>query len=225
MNPVTLLRAEGGPSPTGTGSYSTFENFYIVVEKIAADKVVQILGRSIDGNTWNFYPGVYSGFAGVNNEIWTVHIGEPPVDQFVVQYQASGITYWDNNDGSNYLLDADAAQGTDGVGTALLTPAVLAVDTDVTDAGTMQVDLLVQNLAYAKTVGVRFTTDNWATHSEAFGTYQQTFAPVGAPHQVNAELWEVSASVGAGIRGEFAAFHSVNGVTYWDNNFSMNYSF
>jgi Carbohydrate/starch-binding module (family 21) len=225
VNAVTLLRAEGGSSPTGTGSYSTFENFFILVEKIAYDKVVQIYGRSTDANTWNFYPASYSAPAGVNEEIWTVHIGDTPVDQFVAQYQVLGITYWDNNYGSNYLLDATAARSTDGVGTALLTAPVLVVGWDLSAAGILQFDILLQDLAYNKTVGVRFTTNNWATYEDAFATYSQSFPPTGAPHQVNAQLWELSTSIGTGNHGQFAAFYTVNGVTYWDNNFGMNYSF
>jgi hypothetical protein len=42
---------------------------------------------------------------------------------------------------------------------------------------------------------------------------------------VDAELWEVNVPLGGGENGGFAAFYAVDGATYWDNNFALNYSF
>jgi hypothetical protein len=142
-----------------------------------------------------------------------------------VEYQVLGNVYWDNNSGYNYLLDTVAAEGTDGVGTVVLNPNVLAVEWQVDAGGNLKVDVLVKNIAYVKQVAIVYTTNNWATFQNAFGVFQTSFPPATSPHQVNAELWEIVAPVGIGKTGQFAVFYVVSGSTYWDNNFGLNYSF
>ena len=152
-------------------------------------------------------------------------MGDPPVDQFVVQYQVLGATYWDNNSGFNYTLDAVAAEDVDGIGSALLTANVQSVGFEVDAGGNLTIDVLVRNLAYVKQVAIVYTTDNWVTFHNMSGGWKQSYPPFGLAHQVNAELWTVSASVGAGKHGQFAVFYDVNGSRFWDNNFGRNYSF
>jgi len=76
-----------------------------------------------------------------------------------------------------------------------------------------------------KQVAMVYTTNNWAGSQNVFGAFQQSFPPLGLPHQVNAEMWEISSPVGAGNHGQFAVFYGVNNATFWDNNFGVNYSF
>jgi hypothetical protein len=222
--PVSLLRAEAGTSPSGTGSYSYFTNFYVLVENLAYVKIVQIWGHNVDSGTWNFYPCNYSSSVAGNGEIWTAHTGAR-IDQFVAQYQVLGNTWWDNNAGFNYLLSTTAAESTDGVGTAVLKPNVLAVEWGADGAGTLEIDVLVKNLGYSKQVGVIYTTNNWATSHTTLGGYQQGLQPSSTPQQISAELWEIMAPVGTGLHGQFAVFYNVNGGTLWDNNYGANYTF
>ncbi len=35
----------------------------------------------------------------------------------------------------------------------------------------------------------------------------------------------ILAPVGVGAAGQYAVFYNVEGTTYWDNNFGLNYSF
>jgi hypothetical protein len=225
VDAVALLRAEAGTSPSGTGSFSYFTNFSILVDNFAFAKQVQILGHDVNTGSWVFHPGSFGSSVPGNGEIWTVHVGGSPMDQFVVEYEVLGTTFWDNNSGFNYALDTRAAQGTDGVGSVVLNPNVLAVVQEVDAGGNLKVEVLVKNLAFAKQVGIVYTTDNWATFRNAFGVFQQSFPPFGSPQQVNAELWAISAFVGVGKNGQFAVFYGVNGSTSWDNNFGRNYSF
>jgi hypothetical protein len=135
------------------------------------------------------------------------------------------MTCWDNNSGSNYFIDVQAGGSTDGIGSAMIQPNVLAVEWGPDISGNLFLDVLVKNLAYAKQVGIVYTTDNWATFQNAFGAYQQSYPPASTPQQINAELWRVVAPTGAGNTGQFAVFYTVGGDTFWDNNFSQNYSF
>ena len=113
----------------------------------------------------------------------------------------------------------------DGIGSALLTANVQSVGFEVDAGGNLTIDVLVRNLAYVKQVAIVYTTDNWVTFHNVSGGWKQSYPPFGLAHQVNAELWTVSASVGAGKHGQFAVFYDVNGSRFWDNNFGRNYSF
>ena len=157
MNPVALLRAEAGSTPSGTGSYTYFSNFSVVVQNLAFAKLVGIWGHEVGTGAWSFHPCSYGRSLPANEERWEGSIGSP-IDQFVVEYAASGNVYWDNNGGYNYSLDAQAAEGTDGVATVVINPNVLASFGGV-DAGNLTVDVLVKNIAFTKQVAVVYTTD------------------------------------------------------------------
>jgi hypothetical protein len=159
-----------------------------------------------------------------NGEIWRAHIDSTEIDQFDVEYQVLGNIYWDNNGGFNYVLDTGAAH-TDGIGTAVVVPNVLAVASGIEPTGQLNVEVLVKNLAFAKQVAIVYTTDNWATFHNAFGSFQRNFPPPTMPHQIQSELWSVSAQLSPGASGQFAVFYIVLGTTYWDNNLGSNYPF
>jgi hypothetical protein len=224
MTAVALLNAEAGSTPSGTGSFSYFTNAHVVVENVAFDKVVGIWGHNPGSGSWQFFPCDFDHSVPNNLEIWTAHIGSTEIDQFDVEYLVSGNIYWDNNDGFNYLLDTGAAH-TDGIGTAVVGPNVHAVAWRIEAGGTLNVEVLVKNLAFTKQVAMVYTTDNWATFHNAFGGFRRTFPPPTMPHQIQSELWEISVSLTSGVSGQFAVFYIVGGVTFWDNNFGANYSF
>jgi hypothetical protein len=95
----------------------------------------------------------------------------------------------------------------------------------VDGSGRLSVDVLVKNVAFAKRVGIVFTTDAWATNHVATGFFREDFAPFDDPSQPNAELWNIAPVVGPGVHGNFAVFYDVNGTTFWDNNQNANYAF
>ena len=223
MDAVGLLHGEAGSTPSGTGSFSYFSNFTVLVQNLAFAKQVGIWGRDVASGTWSFHPCSYSRSVPGNGEIWTGSV-DSPMDQFDVEFEALGTVYWDNNDGFDYHLDTQAAQSTDGVGTAVIKPNVLAVSWGVTGAN-LTVEALVKNLDFVKQVAIVYSTNGWQTFQTAFGTFSRSFRPGSSPHQLNAEEWTISAPVGAGAAGEFAVFFNAAGTTYWDNNFGINYSF
>jgi hypothetical protein len=159
MTAVALLNAEAGSTPSGTGSFSYFTNAHVVVENVAFDKVVGIWGHNPGSGSWQFFPCDFDHSVPNNLEIWTAHIGSTEIDQFDVEYLVSGNIYWDNNDGFNYLLDTGAAH-TDGIGTAVVGPNVHAVAWRIEAGGTLNVEVLVKNLAFTKQVAMVYTTDS-----------------------------------------------------------------
>ena len=224
MAVVELLNAEAGSTPSGTGSFTYFTNFRVVVDNIAFEKVVGIWSHSSASGNWTFFPCIFGHPVGENKEVWQAHITNTEIDQFDIRYTVLRHTYWDNNSGFNYVLDTGAAH-TDGIGTATLAPNVVAVASGLDPGGTLAVDILVKNLAFAKQVAIVYTTNGWATFQNALGIFQKRFPPPSTPHQVQSELWHVSVSLSPGASGQFAVFYTVGGNTYWDNNFGANYSF
>ena len=118
------------------------------------------------------------------------------------------------------LADLKAAEAAEGVSTVVMGPNVL-VGGYQADAGNLNVQVLVRNIAFQKQVAIVHTTDNWFTSHNAFGIY---WASRTAPHQLDTELWNIG-PVAVGTTGQFAAFYTAAGATYWDNNFGLNYSF
>ena len=114
------------------------------------------------------------------------------------------------------LADLKAAEAAEGVSTVVMGPNVL-VGGYQADAGNLNVQVLVRNIAFQKQVAIVHTTDNWFTCHNAFGIYSR-------PHQLDTELWNIG-PVAVGTTGQFAAFYTAAGATYWDNNFGLNYSF
>lgn len=224
MGAVVLMHGEAGSAPSGTGSFSYFSNFAVLVENTAFEKVVGIWGHNANTDAWSFFPCAFSNSISNDQEVWKAHVNDTQIDQFDANYKVSGDVYWDNNAGANYVLNTGAAH-TDGIGTVALNRDVMAVSWNVDAGGVLTVGILLRNIAFAKQVAIVFTTDNWLTSHNAFGAFRRVFAPATAPHQVQAEMWEVKAPVGVGKHGEFAAFYIVGGDTYWDNNFGGNYSF
>ncbi len=240
MNAVALLYGDVGLVPTADNGGVPGAYFSVLVQNLAYTKLVGIWGH-VPGapgtpGTWSFTPCSYSHSVPGNLEIWTL-FNALPIDQFDVEYQALGNIYWDNNADYNYSLDpilaATVFEGA--IGSAVIGPAVLAgVPAVLTQAGqvpgvdsngNLHVGVLVQNIAYEKQVGIVYTTNNWTTFQNTFGTFLQTLTPASTPHQLNAESWEIVAAVGVGATGQFAVFYNVGGATYWDNNFGLNYSF
>jgi Carbohydrate/starch-binding module (family 21) len=229
MNAVALLYADGVVIPTGDNGEAFATNFAVVVQNLSSTKIVGIWGDGVGGipGIWSFAPCSYSRSVPGNLEIWVTGPGAPPFtpSQFDVEYQALGNVYWDNNAGYNYSLDPGALDLTpEGIATAVIGPNVVAV-TGGLDPPFLNVEVLVKNIAFEKQVGMVYTTDNWLTYQNAFGIFSQSLKPDSTPHQLNAEQWNISATVGSPATGQYAVFYSVAGATYWDNNFGLNYSF
>jgi carbohydrate/starch-binding protein with CBM21 domain len=84
------------------------------------------------------------------------------------------------------------------------------------NGSTLTLNIGVQNLSFTKTVGIVYTTNNWATIGTAFGTFDRTMSS-------GLEVWDVTVAVGSAPDVQFAIFYQVLGTEYWDNNFGANY--
>ncbi|MBQ2799974.1 MAG: hypothetical protein IJF03_01135 [Lachnospiraceae bacterium] len=198
-NPVKLYSSEITFCKYGMTKYDV----YIQVDaNSATNKKVYVHHTTYDQG-WIDTEATYCGRTGSNTEIWKASVSVMGETDYAIKYVGDGVTYWDNNNGQNY-----EAANTLGTATVKAIPR--------REQGYIQA--LVKNLAYNKTVKVRYTEDNWATYKEANLTYSYAIA------NANAECWATTISVSNPSNFQYCISYTVNGKTYWDNNFGANYN-
>ncbi len=224
---VRLLKAV---STVGSRYGQTWQDvsYTLVVKNLAYEKSVSIRHKQPDG-TWADLPASYVGPAGTGFELWKATqqyatYSTPPQPlrdlEFAARFVVGGVSYWDNNGGANYRLGRS-----DG---PLLRTNVL-VDSSFwrTASGDLDVTLDLRNLAYTKNVKVVYTTNNWATSTEASASYVSGYtvgyAYVYSPNVHGVERWQAHIPAIPGTNLQFYVRYEVNGQTYWDNNFGQNY--
>lgn len=95
-------------------------------------------------------------------------------------------------------------------------------------ADTFTGQVTLKNLAYAKQVEIVYTVDGWQTQRQASAAYSSTFwygaySSASNPNALGAEEWTFGLDVSGGSTVEYAIAYTVDGQTYWDNNFGHNY--
>lgn len=102
------------------------------------------------------------------------------------------------------------------------------------------VDVLVKDLAFDKTVGIRWTDDHWTSYQDHPLNFELSynngverwgvdFAPLGRLSSYYIGGWynyvtRIHRAGGSSVTMEFAIFYEVNGQIYWDNNHDENYT-
>lgn len=144
--------------------------------------------------------------------------------EFVIKYETSAGTFWDNNNGANYKITGryTFARGWKFCDISATDKVNVEMAGGGNDLASPYATLLVRNLGHAKRVGIRYTTDNWVHTGEIFARYVRPYEDPNG----QIEEWMVDyPRVPAGKTMEFAAFCqdlTANAV-YWDNNFGQNY--
>jgi len=211
-NPVELRLATSSSFPTGTGSFDYRGEYQIVVENLAFQKQVIVHGTTGPGAPFVDQAASFQESLPGGLELWKTITGDQLLE-FAIEYGVNGVTFWDNNGGGNYLQppvfdEFDALLGSE--------PEIVQGSAGFPDATRVRVVAAVKNLAFAKQVGIVFTTDGWATANVATGHYDHTL-------KSGNEVWTIDAVVGAARRVEYALFYRVGGQEFWDNNFWRNY--
>lgn len=233
---VSLLyaRVVSVPRPSGdqVNNYYKAEGF-IEVNNLAYDKTVTVVYARASSYealyygepTWQETEATYHANTINNREAWkfeteTVNTGYRGYSyyRFAIKYEVNGQTYWDNNNGQDYWMYSGKVSDPYPYN-ALGSAGVALNGSNTYSSNRLTCSLMVKNLAYNKDVKVRYTTDNWATYSDVSASYQRTAGPDGI------EYWTAQTPyIASGTTVEYAISYTVNGVTYWDNNFNSNYS-
>jgi hypothetical protein len=222
------------------GGYTRFAGWvegYVEVENLAYVKQIVVHSTDYSSPTWVTANAQYVASIGGNREIWTFKTAESVYlpyfgggqAAFAIEYKVNGQTNWDNNGSANYVV-SNGGISTSGAPEVLAksnvarnTASLLASPTDPTKR-VFSGDVVLKNLAYAKVVKVRYTTDNWVTYQDVGASYGSTVTTWNGG-STGLELWNFSAQVPASVAGvKFAITYAVNGQTYSDNNFLQNYT-
>lgn len=202
-NPVKMYSTEVTFSKYGILSYDV----YIQVDANSASNKKVYVHHSTHNQGWVDTEATYCTKTDSNTEIWKASVSGIQAADYVIKYVGDGVTYWDNNNGQNY-------EATNMVGTA----TVKAIPLRSGAPYTFCVQAAVKNLAYNKTVKVRYTEDNWATYKEADLSYSYSV------EGTNSEVWATNISITNRDAFQYCISYTVNGKTYWDNNFGANYN-
>lgn len=228
---VKLIRAENYETNGYHCCWYGVENILIQVKNVAYAKEVYVHRSTADG-PWVDVPARYVRQADSTYELWEVDetdfAGYPVTEQFVLKYVVNGQTYWDNNNNANYRFLDNSYYGPGpmlGSYIDVLLSSASIYSYNGQKYVSMYVDL--RNIAPTKNVSVIYTTDNWATTRTLSPHYRQSIATgystfINFPNEYGFERWSVSEPVD--VSGfHFYIAYTVNGVTYYDNNYRANY--
>ncbi|MBD7912039.1 carbohydrate-binding protein [Clostridium cibarium] len=188
------------------------------------------LHYQVGENVWKDINATYVGVKDNAYGLWYFEIdgGQDPMSdysksgkdfRFAVKYTtSSGQVYWDNNNGNEFKVSGgySANFGRYVLGSSNL---VLANANSWTSDNTYFTgQIALKNSDYNKVVKVRYSCDNWVTYKETSAIYQ-----FSEPNDV--EIWSFRGEGPANAKDfKFAISYTVNGQTYWDNNFNSNYT-
>ena len=233
-NEVTLLHARSIVSTYNGVSFQQ-PTFDVLVANLAYAKQVYIHLQTPEG-TWVDAPLSYNRPASNGYEVWSgSYLDETAAGVatyktwnlvFDVKYVVNGQTYWDNNGGANYLLAKDSGDYLVGVNVLneSYVPAIITPDSTISGV------LTLNNLGYAKQVAVVYSIDGWVTKQTAWATYSPSFwssyqSSAANPNAYGFEDWSYTLNIGENAtQVQYAISYTVNGKTYWDNNFGKNYT-
>jgi hypothetical protein len=181
----------------------------------------------------------YLGPAGEGYDLYEINIidyVQPYIDnwgdEFVIKYVTPQGTYWDNNGGADFKVEAnDGMFLDDSAGNVRL--GYLAYGSG--DYGSnLRGRIWTKNLGYDETVEVVYTLDNWETvrvfTADFVDHYSYGYAAsVASPNNHNVERYEFYIDLEPNMDPsavEVAIKYTAGGVgVFWDNNFGQNYSF
>jgi hypothetical protein len=144
----------------------------------------------------------------------------PYVNEFAISYLVNGVIYWDNNGFRNYqIANFGSAVG----GGAVLREVQLLYFSSYTSGLTGK--LYVENLSYAKRVGIRFSVDGGRTWSDSDANYMGLVGEGAFTALGPVEQWQFSTPILNAGSYTFAVYYNnlETGEWFWDNNFGKNY--
>lgn len=225
------LKVAFGENYAVSGMTVSWTHIRAKVKNIDYNKNVIFHYKDSDGN-WKDHPLEFLAHYG-NYDVFT-GIGTAPVtNEFAIKYIVPGQEHWDNNQSQNYKIGTHS--GAVG-GNVMLKEATARIGRESGAGYTVTTSWLegliyVQNLAYEKKVGVRYSADggtNWENVEASFAGKAQ--AAAGTVDSV--EIWRFKTptlSLSSPDHFKFAVFYERRdpgpnlGKIFWDNNFGQDY--
>ena len=87
-------------------------------------------------------------------------------------------------------------------------------------SGQLKVTTEVNNIDYNKTVGIRYTCNNWGSYKSSTGSWSSH------NNSANTDQFLIysESTIVPGTLVKYAIYYTVKGSTYWDNNNGANFS-
>ena len=140
-------------------------SFFVLVENLGFNKQVEVVWAGENGG-WQTLAARFHSKRGATQEFWfaeskqtlTAQKPLPRTIQFSLRYRVARIEYWDNNQGWNYVSEADS-----GIKVVGNSPVLNIGFADrLTDAQkSIPVTVAVNQSLAAEKVIIHWTTDNW----------------------------------------------------------------
>jgi hypothetical protein len=213
---------------SGGGFTAAYAPVAVKVKNIAFSKSVTVHYTS-DNNTWKDYPLAFS----LHFQDYDIFKGEvnEQVSQFVIRYTVNSETFFDNNSGSNYQLTSTLVAVGKNVVLNLATAKIghQAGGGFVFTTSWLEGEILVNNLSFAKEVGIRMSDDGGLNWSDVNGFFAGSTTSEGKFIGPAAEVWKFKSPElnlnNASTEFRFAVFYRnlASGEVFWDNNFGQDY--
>lgn len=211
---------------TGSYGYVGFSG-EVEVQNIAPTKTVTVHYTTNNIN-WYSKSATYVGPTSGSYEKWLFTVATSSLNntnpelhglsfiKFYIEYNVAGSTYYDNNGGSDYYNEPYSF----GPSSYILNARNVQSNFGQVTSGTnFNGSAIVKNLAFAKTVKILYTTNNWTTTQTGFASY------AGAANNFGTvEYWNYSFTVPSGSTVKFKIEYTVGGSTYVDDNYGATYT-
>jgi hypothetical protein len=228
--PVALKYATAQSFSPGGGISVSSTYIRVKVQNIAFSKDVKAIYKTSTG--WDAKPLNWQG--GYDNyDIFGTDPSFPYTEEFAVSYSVNGITYWDNNNGRNYVLSN--SKNTVGSNNIILNKATSKIGSQsgggfVFKTSWFEGEIYINNLSFQKKVGVRFSTDGGITWEDRDANYAGLILESTYSSTLGAELWKFKTPEynfnNASSVFIFVVYYKNQdtGEWFWDNNFLQNYN-
>ena len=205
-NKVSLYYSDVTFSHWGSETYEVF----VQTKDNANDQEVFVHYYANIASGWRDAEAEYVTTLGDGSKIWKANFSTLGC-KYAIKYVADGVTYWDNNNGSDYT---GAKLGT--------APVAAKRDFYSYNHTEYQISAVLQNYAYNKNVFVRYTTDGWNTYNDKALGYSATNSDGTETWTTNINISDIK-SYADYDNFEYAICYQVNGTEYWANYFGSNY--
>jgi maltose 6'-phosphate phosphatase len=208
--------------------------FCVCVANLSFNKQVDIIWAGEDG-VWQIMAASFHSKRWGNEELWIAELKIqknqkkvlPGTIQFSLRYRVNREEFWDNNNGWNYVSEADS-----GVILAKGIPLFnIGLTERLTDAQkSIPITVAVNESLAANKVFIHWTIDNWQ-HTVKTPCFlkkdlwkKMAGSAAANPNQFGIQIWAGRLNFGTAFRVQYCIACDGEEQTLWDNNGGFNYT-
>lgn len=234
MNEITLLYARNLITRRTTPPRQML-SFVMRVANLAYDKEVDVSWAGED-EVWHKLPASFHATADDGaSEYWVAQASFtldedatlPGNVRFALCHRSRNAEYWDNNQGSNYAMDADC-----GILLGNQRPLISSALDAVLATGQKEIALTVtlRNSLPARRVTLHWTTDNWQTARKTPYRFRRNYwdnewlSNARNPNQYGYQVWHTTLKAADAFRIQYRIACETAQQVIWDDNAGADYT-